>query len=120
LQAQLWTRPLGAESRLKFRPLGTGAAISATLIPDAKLGTYSTRISAIEVLATATFLLVPATDREKGYVVTQVRVYDARTNGLIAECAAYSSLSETSPGTGVCSGVIGPNQFGLTLSKTVH
>lgn len=121
LRAQLWTRPLGKESRLKFRPLGDPAPIDAALEPKTDLESQSVRISAKEILATATFLLVPATAKRDAYLSTQVRLYDARTRGLIAECANYDGIrGENGLGVGVCSGVIGPNQYGLTLAKAAR
>ena len=118
LDAQLWTRPLGAENRLKFKTLGNGGRVDTTLTAGGKITTSSTDVLAPEVTATATFLIVPATAKAAAYVVTQVRVYNAKTQGLIAECANYDTIgAERAVGVGVCSGVIGGDQYGLTLSK---
>lgn len=118
LDAQLWTRPLEAGSALKFRRLGDGAAIDVVLFPRSTPAKAVRTIADASVFATATFLLVPAAKGEAPYLVTQVRLFDARTKGLIAECANYDSVpGERAPGVGVCSGVIGADQFGLTLAK---
>jgi hypothetical protein len=118
LDAQLWTRPLGAENRLKFKNLGTGGKIDTTLTAGGKIVTSSTDVLAPEVTATATFLIVPTTVKVPAYIVTQVRIYNVKTKGLIAECANYDTIgAEHAVGVGVCSGVIGEDQYGLTLSK---
>ena len=118
VEAQLWTRPLGKESRLKFRRLGDGMSIATVLQSKSKIDTYSTKIVANEIYATVTFIVVPSTPKIDAYLTTQIRVYNARTGGLIAECANYAGIrGENGLGVGVCSGVIGGGQFGLTLAK---
>lgn len=119
LQAQLWTRPLGKESRLKFRLLGEGAKIATVLYPKSEIDTYATKLTAREIYSTVTFLIVPSTPKVDAYLATQIRIYDSRTKRLIAECVNYDGIrGENGLGVGVCSGVIGANQFGLTLAKS--
>lgn len=119
LQGQLWQRPLGRDSQLKFRLLGSAQVIDATLSgkKDGGLDTYSMKIESPELMATATFLLVPATAKAPSYVVTQVRVYNGDSKVLIAECSNFDGLTNGSIGVGACSGVLGDGQFGLTLSQ---
>jgi len=103
---------------LKFKLLGEGKEIAKTLDPQSRITTYTTKISADEVFATATFLVVPPTKKTAAHLVTQVRLYNAATEGLIAECANYDSIvGEQNLGVGVCSGSIGSAQYGLTLSS---
>ncbi|GEM_PF-3525972 len=118
LNAQLWTRPLGAASRLKFKLLGDGLTIHHDLAVTAEVRPYTIHLAADPVTATAIFIRAPAKGAEPAYFVTQVQIFDAHTGGLIAECANDDSIGAGAAlGVGVCSGIIGNAQYGLTLSK---
>jgi hypothetical protein len=121
LNGQLWARPLGKRSVLDFRRIGNGVLVSAELEESGPLSKYITHIDSREVSAALTFLWVPATSNERSFIVTQVRLFNTATGTLIAECANYDSIvGERAPGVGVCSGVIGDTQFGLTLARAGH
>lgn len=117
LDAQLWARPLGNDGKLKFRRIGSGARLEKTLAPSDRIGRATMKVAADEITATVAFTRVPGSAGAASYLATEVRVYDGATRALIAECANYDSLSEASPGVGVCSGVKGTEQFGLSLSR---
>ncbi len=119
LSAQLWWRPVDLRRNLEFKLIGRPQKVEASLDRRTPTEKVEVDVGAEELKATVKFFLVfPRPDSgDEPYVSVQTRVFHP-TKGFIAECANFDPISRPRGiGVGVCSGVVGTRQFGVSLSK---
>lgn len=119
LRAQLWWRPVDLRRNLEFKLIGPPQKVEASVDRANPTAKVDVDVGDDELKATVKFFLVfprPNTGDEP-YVSVQTRIFHPE-KGFIAECANFDPIARPRGiGVGVCSGVVGTRQFGVSLSK---